>query len=161
MEIKIDNKQIKATLNGFGEEFHKAKIKALKAGGMVLKKAAQSGFTSSGISNTPNPKYSDLLSDGIRMTKVDEVEDKLKVHIMGVRSKQSGTFRLRFFENGTRDRYQQTYKGQPLKKKRFVGRIKDGKYSFFNSSIDAAQGEATSTFETVLYEAIDRAWNKN
>lgn len=161
ISIKIDDKQLKATLNGFGEEFHKAKIRALKAGGVVLKKAAQEGFDRSGISNNPNPKYSDTLRQGIMMTKTDEVESKLKVHIMGTRSKQSGTFRLRFFENGTKDRYQKTYKGQPLKKKRFVGKISDSKYSFFNTSIDAAQGDATQTFEKVLFEAIDKAWNKN
>ena len=159
ISLKIDNKAIKATMNGFGEEFHKSKIKALKAGGMVLKKAAQSGFDTSGIRNDPNPKYSDLIRDGIMMTRTDEVESKLKVHIMGTRNKQSGTFRLRFFENGTKDRYQKTFKGQPLKKKRLVGKIPDGKYSFFNTSVDAAQADATSTFERVLYEAIDKAWN--
>lgn len=159
LSVKIDDKAIKATLNGFGEEFHKAKIRALKAGGMVLKKAAQSGFDTSGIKNNPNPKYSDLLRDGIMMTRTDEVESKLKVHILGTRSSKSGTFRLRFFENGTKDRYQKTYKGRPLKKKRFVGKIPDGKYSFFNTSIDASQQDATSMFEKVLLESIERAWN--
>lgn len=159
IELKIDNKQIKAALNGFGEAFHASKIKALKAGAMVLKKAAQQGFDSSGISNAPNELYSDLIRDGIMMSKADEVEDKVKVHIMGTKNKKSGTFRLRFFENGTKDRYQTEVNGKALKKKRFVGKIPDGKYSFFNTAVDGASSNATSTFESVLFAMIDKAWN--
>ncbi len=50
--------------------------------------------------------YADKLIDAVRVSKVkvegDEV--KTKVHVMGVRSSASGTFRARFFENGTNPR---------------------------------------------------------
>lgn len=50
--------------------------------------------------------YKDKLIDAVRVSKVQSTGDEVttKVHIMGVRSSGSGTFRARFFEGGTKER---------------------------------------------------------
>lgn len=159
IQIKINDSELKHRLDGFGEQFFKAKISALKHSAKVLKDSATDAFKSSGISNNPNPKYNDLLSDAIRISRVDEVDSAIKVHIMGVRSKGSGTFRLRFFENGTKERFQSQLKGKPLKKKRSLGQIPNGKYSFFDTSIARSESNAVSAFNETLQKYIERAWN--
>ena len=52
-----------------------------------------------------------------------------------------------------------TYKGKPLKKKRYLGKIPQGKYSFFESSVMAAQSSAISVFNEQLNKYIENAWN--
>jgi len=50
--------------------------------------------------------YKDRLLDAVRVSKVEAHGDEVstKVHVMGVRSAGSGTFRARFFEGGTKER---------------------------------------------------------
>lgn len=50
--------------------------------------------------------YSDKLIDAVRVSRIkaEGNEVSTKVHVMGVRSSGSGTFRARFFEGGTRER---------------------------------------------------------
>lgn len=60
--------------------------------------------------------YKDKLIDAVRVSKVQSTGDEVttKVHIMGVRSSGSGTFRARFFEGGTKER--QSKSGKKLGK---------------------------------------------
>ena len=62
-----------------------------------------------------NPRYSDTLLDAVGFSKVDGAS--LNVNAMGNRKSSSGTYRARFFEAGTKDRYQKTRNGIRLKKK--------------------------------------------
>ncbi len=135
----------------------KAKLSALRKGANIIKKQTQTSLKSTGIAyGKQNPKYIDKLIDGIRVTSVKD-DDTVGVHIMGSRSTGSGTFRLRFFEKGTKERYAKTYNGSPLKKKRRLGKIKS--YRFFNSAITTSKNEAIHAMTEQLTKCIDNAWN--
>lgn len=71
--------------------------------------------------------YNDKIDDGVRRTKVYENSStgdlNVKVHVLGTRADGSGTYRLRFLEAGTRDRYQKRFKGKELQTPRRLGRI--------------------------------------
>ena len=69
-----------------------------------------------------NPRYSDTLLDAVGFSKVDGAS--LNVNAMGNRKSSSGTYRARFFEAGTKDRYQKTRNGIRLNKKKLIGKIK-------------------------------------
>lgn len=74
--------------------------------------------------------YKDKLIDAVRISKIKVDGDTVttKVHVLGVRSSGSGTFRARFFEGGTQAR--ETSKeytdslGRTYKKGKPLGRIK-------------------------------------
>ena len=48
---------------------------------------------------------------------------------------------------------------QVLKKKRKIGQIPDGKYSFFDAAVSGAKDQAVSAFNEQLSKYIERAWN--
>ena len=105
----------------------------------------------------PNPKYSDTLIDAVGFTKVDGAS--LNVNAMGTRKKGSGTYRTRFFEAGTVDRYQKKINGIRLKRKKYIGRIKPT--NFFQSAVSANENAAIKLMEDVIGEYVDTAFNKN
>ena len=96
-------------------------------------------------------KYSDTLISAIR-TSVKEGKDGMdaKVHIMGSRSKTSGTFRTRFFEGGTVER--KTKKGYSR------GKIKP--LYFFQNAIDATKNKVESTLDSELSKTIQKIADK-
>lgn len=111
------------------------------------------------ISNVPkstvrNPKYADTLADAARFTKVDG--GSLYVHALGSRASNSGTYRTRFFENQTKERYQKTFNGKKLKKKRHLGHV--GPTHFFSSAIDANKQTAVSLMEDTLSRYVNIAF---
>ena len=135
----------------------KARASALRKGANIIKAQTQTSLSATGIAyDKQNPKYTDRLVDGIRVTSIKD-DDTIGVHIMGSRSSGSGTFRLRFFEKGTKDRYAKTYKGAPLKKKKRLGKIKS--YRFFSSAITTSKSAATQAMTEQLTKYIDKAWN--
>ena len=74
--------------------------------------------------------YKDRLIDAVRVSKVQSDSEgvKTKVHIMGVKSSGSGTYRAHFFEGGTEPRetkreYTDSL-GRTYKKGKPLGRIK-------------------------------------
>lgn len=102
-------------------------------------------------------QFNDEIDDAVIATKVngdygDELEGK--VHIMGNRKSGSGTYRARFLEKGTKDRYAKTYKGQPLKKERFLGAVTP-KW-FFRS----ANAQVFPQVERIYMAEIDKAIQK-
>jgi len=137
-------------LNRYTDVVHNAKQFALRKAANVIKDETISTFKKTGIHYGRNPLYSDTLIEGIRTSKINA--DTIKVHIMGVRSKKSGTFRLRFFENGTKDRFQKTYNGKPLKKKRNLGHI--NAYNFFESAKSSSINKAEETFTEMFDKYI-------
>lgn len=132
--------------------------KAVSRGAAELKKETITQLRSSGIDvDRPNNKYNDKLDDGVMMRKARGNYDEdiySIVHIMGSMSSGSGTFRLRFFEKGTKDRYQQTSHGNPLKKPRYVGAIRP--YWFFKK----ANTNIESRLDQIYMEEIDKAIEK-
>lgn len=161
---------IEETFNAFceltGKEMTSAVKKALRAGASTLKKQTKQNLTSS-LSKRNNPhwykgkqiEYNDELEDAVRIGRINngygDGEDlSVKVHIMGTRKEGSGTYRARFIEKGTRDRYAKTYKGRPLKKPRYLGKI-TGKW-FFRSANEQVEPE----LERIYMTAIDNACRK-
>lgn len=114
------------------------------------------------ISNVPkstlrNPKYNDTLADAARFTKVDGAS--LTVHALGTRASGSGTYRTRFFEKGTKERYQKTFNGIKLKKKRRLGKI--GATNFFSSAIEANRTQAQQIMADVIGQYVQEIFKNN
>lgn len=103
-----------------------------------------------------NPKYNDTLVDAIRFTRVDGAS--LKIHALGTRETGSGTYRARFFEEQTKDRYQKTWNGVKLKKKRFLGHV--GPLHYFKSAMDTNMNEAVRMMEDVMGEYLENIITK-
>ncbi len=92
--------------------------KALGTIAADYKKTVKDFFTGAmPVANRPSQSgYKDKLIDAVRVSRVQSTGDEVttKVHIMGVRSSGSGTFRARFFEGGTKER--QSKSGKKLGK---------------------------------------------
>ena len=78
----------------------------------------------------------------------------VKVHTMGSRKKDSGTFRSRFFAVGTKERDGDGH---------YRGSIKAT--NFFSKGIDAASGKAVQTlnktYTTELQKVIDKKYTED
>jgi len=86
------------------KEMRKATKTALRKGAQVLSKNTKKQLRQKlRAASKRNPKYNDRLIDAVRYS-VDRKGNLAKVHIMGTQKKGSGTFRLRFFERGTKIR---------------------------------------------------------
>lgn len=140
------------------QELPKAERRALYRAAYFLRDKIRQSLTSSLPKATNrNPKYSDTLIDAIGFTKVDGAS--LNINAMGNRKKTSGTYRTRFFENDTRDRYQKSYRGQKLKKKRFLGHI-TGTH-FFRNAVEANQPAAIELMRGVISEFVQEIYNQS
>ena len=99
-------------------------------------------------------EYSDTIDDGVRRTKVYENFDEdyeAKVHILGTRASQSGTYRLRFLETGTKQRTQKRFKGNNLKKPRNLGMIRGRRF------FEAAKREVLPQIQQIYLEEINKS----
>lgn len=146
-----DNVEIKGDLNMSFEAmtriFPKYAKAALYAGAAVIKDQTERNLMQRlPKARQPNPLYNDTLADAIWNTKSDGAE--VDIHIMGTRAQGSGTFRTRFFENGTQDRYAKTYKGKKLKKPRYLGKIKP-KY-FFKDAVNSSEQAAVQAMQPII-----------
>lgn len=101
-----------------------------------------------------NPKYIDTLVDAVGFSKVDGASTV--INAMGNRQKGSGTYRTRFFEEGTVERYQKKRNGIKLKRKKYIGRIKP--YKFFESAVRANESAAVKLMQDVIGEYVDTAF---
>lgn len=99
-----------------------------------------------------NPKYNDTLEDAVRFTKVDGAS--LKVHALGTRAPGSGTYRTRFFEEGTVERFHKKRNGIKLKKKKSVGKITP--LRFFSSSVQANKDQVVTIMEDIFSKYVQR-----
>lgn len=131
---------------------------ALYAGASIIVKQAKSNLNSAlPASTNRNPRFNDTLQDAIRFSHTEG--DVITVHTLGTRQSGSGTYRTRFFENGTRERYQKTYAGIPLKKKRYIGKLKP--LGFFNSAVVSTQSLVMDEMQKVIDRMIDKADKNN
>ena len=154
--IKIISDTLNRSIQDVLKVMSRAEQSALRKGANVIKKNTKQNLRSTGIKvKKPSDKYTDRLIDGVRTSKVKD--GSIVVHVMGTRKTGSGTFRLRFFEGGTRERYATTYKGHQLKKKRRLGHIKS--YNFFNSSLNSSQSDIINAMDVQLTKYIEKAWN--
>lgn len=159
----MDNISLKITGNLLGpleemkRELPKAEKRALYAAGWFLRdKIRQSLVSSLPKATQPNTKYNDTLVDAVGFTRPDGAS--ININAMGTNRKGSGAYRTRFFENDTRDRYQKTYRGVKLKKKRFLGHI-TGTH-FFQNAVQQNQSQAVKMMEEVISEYVQQIYNK-
>lgn len=153
--LKIEG-TLTAPLEELREELPRAEKRALyRAAYFFRDKIRQSLSSSLPKATQANPKYSDTLVDAVGFTRVDGAS--LNINAMGNRKKSSGTFRARFFEAGTKNRYQKTRHGIKLQKKKFIGKIK-GTF-FFHRAVAANETQAVKIMEDVISEYVNTAMN--
>lgn len=147
---------LRGPLEKMREELPRAEKRALYRAAYFLRdKIRQSLTTAIPKATQKNPKYNDTLVDAVGFTKVDGAS--LNVNAMGTRKTGSGTYRARFFEEGTRDRYQKTHNGIKLKRKKYIGKI--GPTHFFKSAVQANQSAAIKLMEDVISEYVQAAYD--
>jgi len=128
-----------------------------KAAYFLREKIRESLVSSVPKAATHNPKYIDTMVDAVGFSKVDGASTV--INAMGNRKKGSGTYRTRFFEEGTVKRYQKKRNGIRLKRKKYIGFIKPT--NFFKSAVQANESAAVKLMEDVICEYVDTAFNKN
>lgn len=118
-----------------GYEMDAAVRRALrKAANEIKKKTVENARSDiKTYNNHPDDPYQgDSILDAPRVTKVndwyDEDELSIEVHVLGSKAEDSQTYRFRFLEKGTKDRYQRQISGKDLKKARYIGRIAPRRY---------------------------------
>lgn len=94
--------------------FYKQQQKAVNKAAARLKQNIQDALRKdmpSAAQKSAGSKYKDRLIDAVRIGRWRGSQNVVQrsVHIMGIRSKESGTFRLRFYEGGV----QRGTQGQP------------------------------------------------
>lgn len=140
------------------QEMTKAIKKALNGAAAALQTLTKSNLGTSISHDTGGEgRYNDKMTDAVRRTSAKGYYDEelyAVVHIMGTQASGSGTFRARFLEKGTKDRYAKTYKGQPLRKPRYLGAV--GPRWFFKSANQAIEPQ----LERIYLEQIDNTIQK-
>lgn len=149
--INYKNDETIQFLDNFTDVVYKAKASALRKAAKVVKDATVNAFKATGVSYAKNPKYNDTLIEGVRTTAIKD-GDTIGVHILGTRASGSGTFRLRFFEHGTKERVAKQYNGKPLKKPKKLGKIPPKKFfeAAQTSSLGAAEQAFTQQFDKFI-----------
>jgi HK97 gp10 family phage protein len=128
-----------------------------KAAYFLRDKIQQSLISAVPKATQKNPKYIDTLVDAVGFSRVDGASTT--INAMGTRKTGSGTYRTRFFEEGTVKRYHKKRNGIRLKKKKYIGFIKPT--HFFSSAVNANKDAAVKLMEDVLTEYVDTAFKKN
>lgn len=138
-------------------ELPKAERRALYRAAYFLRDKIRQSLTSAVPgANRRSPKYSDTLVDAVQFTPVDGASTT--VNAMGNRKPKSGTFRTRFFEEGTVERWHKKHNGIRLKKKKSVGKITGTK--FFASAVQANRNAAIEIMRNVISEYVQESFSK-
>jgi len=135
--------------------------KALGTVAREYKETAKNYFKSALPSATRSSQhgFKDKLIDAVRVSKIKVDGDNIstKVHVLGVRSSGSGTYRARFFEGGTQPR--ETSKeytdslGRTYKKGKPLGRIKA--LNYFQQA-QSAMSNLTVSLDKVINDLINK-----
>lgn len=145
-EVKIDG-NLNASISEMQQEFPKYFKAALMAGASVLKMNTKESFKNVLPAATrPNPRYNDTLVDAVANGKL--YEDEVTVHVMGRNEPGSGAYRARFFEVGTKDRYQKKRNGKKLKKNKYLGKIRP--LRFFANTVSSSEQQVMAEMEAVI-----------
>lgn len=130
------------------KEIDKAARTALNKAANTLKKNTQRTLANALPAALTSGKYPDALVAGVMRSKYDKNNSMVKVHVMGTRTTGSGTFRLRFFEGGTKERI--TKKGY---KRGHITALR-----FFESATNST--DVNGIIEEALNTAIDKINSK-
>lgn len=117
----IDTTQFKIILDRLTpKEYKTAFRKSIREALNILRKKAIANLKGVTTKIDKKDQYNNTLRKGIKL-KVYPEELEGIVHIMG-------NFKLKWFQNGTVDRYAKRYRGKPMKRKRFTGKIDASKF---------------------------------
>ena len=140
------------------KEMEKALKSGLRAGLRSLQKQAKSNLRKDVKNvNKRNPKFNDTLSQGVRVTKIKTDKDGNIVGYVSITSSKkhnSGSYRLVFFEGGTKPRYAKSYNGNRLKKRAYRGKITAT--HFFSN----AQKQIKNQFDKIMLANVNKAIDK-
>ena len=138
------------------EELPRAEKRALYRAAYFLRDRIRQSLESSlPKASQHNPKYNDTMLDAVGFTRPDGAS--ININAMGNRKKGSGTYRTRFFENDTKDRYQKSYRGVKLKKKRFLGHI-TGTH-FFSNAVSQNESQAINLMRDVITQYVQECYD--
>ena len=114
--------------------------------------------------NKKNPKFNDTLASGVRKTKVwmnnrgnNAGEIVGKVRVDSTRKTGSGSYRLGILEVGSYKvggRYTRTFRGKPLKKKRYTGVLRP--YHFLKDATEAMNSYHDSIINDEVKKGVDK-----
>lgn len=117
----IDTTQFKIILDRLTpKEYKTAFRKSIREALNILRKKAIANLKGVTTKIDKKDQYNNTLRKGIKLKVYPEDLEGI-VHIMG-------NFKLKWFQNGTVDRYAKKYKGKPMKRKRFTGKIDASKF---------------------------------
>lgn len=155
-DIKVVEDSTGRAIKDVLKTMSRAESSALRRAATAMKKNIRDKAKGTGVAMMKrSEKYADRLIDAIRSSKVRE--GSVTVHIMGTRAKDSGTFRTRFFEGGTQERFQTTRNGKPLAKKKSIGKI--DATPFFSRAVSGSDMTILSVMDEQLTKYIEKAWN--
>lgn len=117
----IDTTQFKIILDRLTpKEYKTAFRKSIREALNILRKKAIANLKGVTRKIDKKDQYNNTLRKGIQLKVYPEDLEGI-VHIMG-------NFKLKWFQNGTVDRYAKKYRGKPMKRKRFTGKIDASKF---------------------------------
>ena len=117
----IDTKQFKIILDRLTpKEYKTAFRKSIREALNILRKKAIANLKGVTTKIDKKDQYNNTLRKGIQLKVYPEDLEGI-VHIMG-------NFKLKWFQNGTVDRYAKRSRGKPMKRKRFTGKIDASKF---------------------------------
>jgi hypothetical protein len=151
-EFTVDTSQVLNLFAEFDKKMRKQTFRTvLRKGATILQKQTISNLKGI-VKNIDriNTKYNSSLRKGVKYS-IGKDNQSAKVHIMN-------DFRLKFFELGTQERYNKKIKGKPLKKERYVGKIRP--YYFFKTAKEQTETQIFSSMEKMLIETIEKINNK-
>ena len=157
--LRVDPTELSWVLDKLtGKELVQAQKRTLARAGRLLYKQTQQNASSVPKVRVANPKYSDTMYDGIRMSVQDDGDFRywVKVHILGNRKKTSGTFRLRFFEGGTVPR-KTRYSYSDSLGRTYPAGLSRGQlraYNFFSTAISMKEREVVESIKNNFLEEV-------
>lgn len=152
--ITIDGRQVLKMFNEFnGKDMKKAMHTAIAKSLNIAKKQALIELANHVEQDkiTFPDQWGNTLKKGIR-TKVFRSKKAGIIHI-------KGNFKLKFFEGGTKVRYNKTWRGKELKKNRKTGHIKQT--NFFSKALQATEKQIFDNIHLELANAIKKIKDRN
>ena len=147
----------KGNFDEIAKEMPNIEKRALYKAAYFLREKIQESLKSSIPKATQrNPKYNDTLVDAVGFSRVDGASTI--INAMGTRKTGSGTYRTRFFEEGTVKRYQKKRNGVRLKRKKYIGFLKPT--HFFSSAVSANESAAVDIMRNVITEYVQETFEK-
>ena len=153
-KFEVDASKVLAMLNEFSKNERKQVFRSATRNALnIVKKQALQNLRSVIAPNEINKKdkWGNSFRNGITI-KVKRNNKEGVIHIMK-------NFKMKFFEMGTKQRYTKTWRGKPLRKKRFTGTIKAS--HFFTNSIKTKESEVFASIDKLLTQSIVRINNKH